>query len=280
MNRMSQSERAAYFRQLHERRPLVLPNAWDAASARVIELAGAPAIASTSAGVSWTHGRGDGQKLRREEMIQAIRYIAETVAVPVTADIEGGYGSGSTQDVADTVQALVAIGVAGINLEDSPGRDGQVLLEPAAHAERIRAAREAARAAGGDLVINARTDVYLFHVGAPETRFDAAVQRANLYRAAGADCLFVPGVIDADTIAALVRAIDGPLNIMAMPGAPSTSQLGQLGVARVSVGPVIALAALGATRRAARVLLEEGTYGKPENILPFGEVNAMFASGA
>lgn len=272
----SQSDRAAYFRQLHGNRPLVLPNAWDAASARVIEQAGALAIATTSAGVSWSHGRGDGQKLKREEMIQAIRHIVETVAVPVTADIEGGYGSGSPRDVADTVQALIAIGAAGINLEDSPGSDGEILLAPEAHAERIRAVREAARAAGGDLVINARTDVYLFHVGAPETRFDSAVQRANLYRAAGADCLFVPGVIDAETIARLARAIDGPLNVMAMPGAPNVSRLGELGVARVSVGPVIALAALAATQRAARELLEQGTYGKPEDLLPFGEVNSLF----
>ncbi len=274
---MSQSDRAAYFRQLHSNRPLILPNAWDAASARVIELAGAPAVATTSAGVSWTYGRGDGQKLRREEMIQAVRYIVQTVAVPVTADIEGGYGSGSTHDVAETVQDLIAIGGVGINLEDSPGRDGQALLAPEVHAERIRAAREAALATGGDLVINARTDVYLFQVGAPETRFEAAVQRANLYRAAGADCLFVPGVIDADTIAALVRAIDGPLNIMAMPGAPSASRLGQLGVARVSVGPAIAQAALATTQRAARELLEQGTYGTSEDLLPFGEVNSMFA---
>lgn len=274
---MSQPDRAARFRQLHDNRPLVLPNAWDAASARVIEQAGALAIATTSAGVSWTHGRSDGQKLRREEMIQVVRSIVETVAVPVTADIEGGYGSGSPDDVADTVRALVALGVAGINLEDSPGRDGQVLLTPEAHAERIRAAREAARAAGGDLVINARTDVYLFQVGAPETRFDSAVQRANLYRTAGADCVFVPGVIDAETIARLAQAIDGPLNVMAMPGAPSASQLGELGVARVSVRPVVALAALAATRRAARELLEQGTYGKPEDLLPFGEVNGLFA---
>jgi 2-methylisocitrate lyase-like PEP mutase family enzyme len=274
---MSQSDRAAYFRQLHTGSPLVLPNAWDAASARVIELAGAPAIASTSAGVSWSHGRGDGQKMRREEMIQAIHHMVQTVTVPVTADIEGGYGDGSPSDVAETVHALIAIGAVGINLEDSPGHDGEVLLAPEAHAERIRAAREAALAAGGDLVINARTDVYLFQVGAPETRFDAAVRRANLYRAAGADCLFVPGVIDADTIAALVRAIDGPLNIMAMPGAPSVSQLGQLGVARVSVGSAIAQAALATTRRAARELLEQGTYGTPEDSLPFGEVNGMFA---
>jgi 2-methylisocitrate lyase-like PEP mutase family enzyme len=210
-------------------------------------------------------------------MIQTIRSMVQTVAVPVTADVESGYGTGSTDDVAETVRELVAIGVVGINLEDTPGRDGEVLLAPAVHAERIRAAREAALAAGGDLVINARTDVYLFEVGAPETRFDAAVGRANLYRAAGADCLFVPGVIDADTIAALVRAIDGPLNIMAMPGAPATSQLGQLGVARVSVGPGIAQAALAATRRAARELLEHGTYGRPEDSLPFGDVNGMFA---
>ncbi len=274
---MSQSERAAYFRALHSRRPLVLPNAWDAASARVIELCGALAIASTSAGVSWSHGRGDGQKLTREEMIQAIRYMVQTVSVPVTADIEGGYGGGSTHDVAETVRALIAIGAVGINLEDSPGRNGEVLLAPEAHAERIRAAREAASAARGDLVINARTDVYLFQVGAPETRFEAAVQRANRYRAAGADCSFVPGVIDADTIAALVRAIDGPLNIMAMPGAPSAPQLGQLGVARVSVGSAITQRALATTRRAARELLEQGTYGTPEDSLPFGEANGMFA---
>jgi 2-methylisocitrate lyase-like PEP mutase family enzyme len=275
---VSQSERAAYFRQLHTNRPLVLPNAWDAASARVIELAGALAIASTSAGVSWSYGRSDGQKLQREEMIQVIRRMAQAVTVPVTADVESGYGSGSTHDVAETAHALIALGVVGMNIEDSPGRDGQTLLAPEAHAERIRAAREAARAAGGDLVINARTDVYLFEVGAPETRFDAAVQRANLYRAAGADCVFVPGVIDAETIAALVQAIDCPVNIMAMPGAPSVAQLGHLGVARVSVGQAIIQAALATTRRAARELLEQGTYGTLEDSLPFGEANSMFAS--
>src|SRR5262245_33971180 len=139
---MSQREQAAYFRQLHERRLLVLPNAWDVASARVIELAGAPAIATTSAGVSWALGRGDGQQLRRDEMIQAIRAIVQTVNVPVTADIEGGYGVGSPQDVAETVRAVIAAGAVGINLEDTPGRDGAVLLAPEQHAERIRAARE------------------------------------------------------------------------------------------------------------------------------------------
>jgi 2-methylisocitrate lyase-like PEP mutase family enzyme len=273
---MSQRDRAAQFRQLHTHRPLVLPNAWDAASARVIEQAGALAIATTSAGISWAFGRGDGQKLRRDEMIQMVRYIVESVNVPVTADIEGGYGTGSPRDVAETVQAVLAAGVCGVNLEDTPGQDGETLLAPEAHAERIRAARQAALDAGGDLVVNARTDVYLFQVGAPETRFEETVRRANLYRAAGADCLFVPGVIDAETIAALVRNIDGPLNIMAMPGAPSIPELGQLGVARVSLGPAIIQAALATTQQAARELLEHGTYRTLENSLSFGETNRLF----
>lgn len=274
---LSQRDRAARFRQLHEMRPLILPNAWDAASARVIELAGAQAIATTSAGVSWTQGRGDGQKLRREEMIRVIRTIVQAVEVPVTADIEGGYGTGSVQDVAETVRAVVEAGAVGINLEDSPG-DGEPLLAPEVHAGRIRAAREAAQAAGGDLVINARTDVYLFQVGAPETRFDEAVRRSNLYRAAGADCLFVPGVIDAETIASLVRAIDGPVNIMAMPGAPTMPQLGQLGVARASLGPSLAQAALATTQKAARELLEQGTYRTLEQSLPFDQADGMFTA--
>jgi 2-methylisocitrate lyase-like PEP mutase family enzyme len=151
-------------------------------------------------------------------------------------------------------------------------------MSPEAHAERIRAAREATLAVGGDLVINARTDVYLLGVGAPDARFDTAVERANLYRAAGADCLFVPGVIDAATIAGLVQAIDGPLNIMAMSGAPSTSQLGELGVARVSVGSAITQAALATTRRAAHELLEQGTYATLDDGLPFGETNGLFSS--
>src|SRR5262245_61207635 len=233
----SQVERARRFRLLHGERPLVLPNAWDGGSARVIESAGAQAIATTSAGTSWAHGRRDGQTLTRDEMVRAIRYIVEAVSVPVTADVEGGYGAGGPGDVAETVRAVIEAGAVGINLEDSPGRSGQLLIAPDEQAERLRAAREAARASGVDIVINARTDVYLFQVGAPETRFDAAVARARRYRAAGADCVFVPGVIDDPTIAALVRAVAGPLNIMAMPGASPASRLGELGVARVSVGP-------------------------------------------
>jgi 2-methylisocitrate lyase-like PEP mutase family enzyme len=277
---LSQADRAAHFRQLHGKRPLILPNAWDAASARVIEQAGAPAIATTSAGVSWSYGHADGQKLKREEMVEVIRRMVQAVTVPLTADIEGGYGNGSISDVAETVRAVIGAGAVGINLEDSPGSDGRVLLAPEQQAERIRAARAAAQAAGIDLVINARTDVYLFQAVPPEARFDETVRRGKLYLAAGADCLFVPGVLDADTIGSLVKAVDGPLNIMAGPGAPSMKQLGQLGVARVSVGPAIALAALGITHRAARELLERGTYDELGDAMPFGEVNGMFDRSA
>ena len=274
---MHQGDRAAHFRALHDRPPLVLPNAWDAASARVVELAGAAAVATTSAGVSWALGRSDGQRLRREEMLEAVGRIARAVDVPVTADVESGYGHGTARDAAETARALVALGVAGLNLEDSPGADGQPLMPSEAHAERIQAVREAARAAGGDLVINARTDVFLAQVGEPTARLGEAVRRANLYRAAGADCVFVPGVLDEATIEALARDVGGPLNVMAMPGAPTVSRLAALGVARVSVGPALALVALQATRRAVRELLERGTYGTVEGMLPFGEVNAMFS---
>jgi len=276
---MNQSKLVAHFRQLHAKKPLILPNAWDAASARVIEAAGALAIATTSAGVSWSFGRADGQKLRREEMLQVIGNIVQSVKVPVSADVESGYGNGSAKDVAETVQALISLGVAGINIEDSPGHDRQILLAPEEHAERIRIARQTATSMGGDLLINARTDVYLFQVGDVRARLSAAVERARLYRRAGADCVFVPGVVDIRTIAELVKAIEGPLNIMAMPGAPSAKQLGEIGVARVSVGPWIAQAALATAQRAARELIEQGTYTSLEASLPFAELNAMFAEG-
>ncbi|NOT33736.1 MAG: isocitrate lyase/phosphoenolpyruvate mutase family protein [Candidatus Eisenbacteria bacterium] len=272
----SQSSRAAHFRELHSKRPLILPNAWDAGSARAIERAGADAIATSSAGVAWSLGRADGQRLSREQMVEVVRSIAAVVSVPVSADVEGGYGSGGPADIAETVRAVIAAGAVGVNLEDSPGRGDEALIPAPAHVERIRAARDAARAVGGDIVINARTDVFLAQVGAPETRFDEAVRRAKLYRQAGADCLFVPGVIDAETIAALVRAIDGPLNILARAGAPTLSQLGALGVARVSLGSAIALAALTAAQRAARELLEHGTYAAVTGNLTYLEANAMF----
>jgi 2-methylisocitrate lyase-like PEP mutase family enzyme len=272
---MNQSRQAGRFRTLHDRRPLVLPNAWDAASARVIELAGAPAIATTSAGVAWTFGRTDGQRLTRDEMLSVIRLIVAAVAVPVTADVESGYGAGTPADVEETIRGVIGAGAAGVNLEDSRGGD-RPLFEPGAQADRLAAARAAVKAAGTDLFINARTDVFLAPTGPPAECLDQAIRRGNAYLAAGADCVFVPGVIEADTIRVLAGSIAGPLNILMKPGAPTVPELARLGVARVSLGPYIAQAALEATRRAAGEVLGPGTYQSLMGIPAFAEVNRMF----
>jgi 2-methylisocitrate lyase-like PEP mutase family enzyme len=273
---MSRTELAAAFRDLHRPRTgaiLVLPNAWDALSARVIEHAGARAIATTSAGVSWALGRPDGQGVTRTDMVEAVRRIAEAVQLPVTADIESGYGSGSPEDVAETVRAVVAAGAVGINLEDAPGRGGEPLLRPEEHGPRIASAR----AVGGpELFINARVDVYLRQVGEESARIDETVRRARAYVAAGADGVFVPGVMDAPTIGRLVEAIDAPLNIMASSGAPSVRELASLGVARVSVGPSITQAAMAKIGAAARELLDTGTYDAMADGVPFPEANGLF----
>ncbi len=274
----SRADLAAAFRRLHSPQTgdiLVLPNAWDALSARVIEQAGARAIATTSAGVSWALGRQDGQAVTRADMIAAVRRIAEAVQVPVTADIESGYGSGSPEDVEATVRGVVEVGAVGINMEDAPGRREESLLRPEEHAARIAAAR----AAGGpELFINARVDVYLKEMGAESGRFDETIRRARAYTAAGADGVFVPGVVDASTIARLVEAIGAPVNIMASYGAPSVAELADLGVARVSVGPAITRAAMATIRTATRELLETGTYDGLVGGVPFAEANALFRS--
>jgi 2-methylisocitrate lyase-like PEP mutase family enzyme len=274
--RVSQAAAAARFRALHDQGPLVLANAWDVGSARIIERAGARAVATTSAGVSWSLGCADGERLSADDMVSLATRLTEAVDVPVTVDIESGYGDGSAAHVASVVSRLVGAGVAGINLEDS-GAQGAPLLEVERQQERLQAARAAAGRTGSDLFVNARIDTYLFAVGEAGDRLEATVRRAVAYCEAGADGIFVPGVTDAETIAALVAAVDAPLNIMAGPGAPAIDQLAALGVARVSVGPAIALAALAATEEAARELFDRGSYEQLRDGLPFGATNGFFA---
>ncbi|MEM1117747.1 MAG: isocitrate lyase/phosphoenolpyruvate mutase family protein [Bacteroidota bacterium] len=269
---MPSSDLALSFRRLHTGAPLVLPNAWDAGSARMIEDAGAAAIATTSAGVAWSRGRRDGHGLSATEAADAVRRIAETVAVPVSADIEGGYGAGTPEDVAASVRLVVEAGAVGINLEDASGAG---LFAPDEQAARIQAARAAADDLGVGVFINARTDVYLAGIGAEADRLAHVADRAAAYLDAGADGIFVPGVSDSETICALVEAIDAPLNVMAGPGALSVSDLAALGVVRISLGPSVALAALDLARAAAREALTLGTYASCD--LGFGEANALFA---
>ncbi|RLK53894.1 isocitrate lyase/PEP mutase family protein [Actinokineospora cianjurensis] len=266
-----QRGRAETLRALHDG-TLVLPNAWDAASAAVIALAGATAIATTSGGVAWSAGRPDGHGLTRAEMAELVGRIAGAVDVPVTADIEGGYGP-APQDVAETVTAVVAAGAVGINLEDSQAPGGP-LFDAQAQAERVAAARAAATEAGlPELWINIRTDVYLFGIGEPEGRLADVLARAEAYAAAGADSLFVPGLVDLDTLAELVKESPLPVNVMVWPGAPTVAELVAVGVRRVSVGTATAQAAYAVAHRAAVELLEQGTYESLAGGLDFGVLN-------
>lgn len=277
MTRPGQRERAARFLELHRGpRILLLPNAWDAASARLFEEEDFPAIGTTSAGVAYSLGFPDGQQAPFPEMVAAIERIARAVQVSVTADIESGFGE-SAEEVGENVRAVLEAGAVGVNLED--GREGEDSLIPISlHSEKIRSAREAALAAGFALVVNARTDVFLDAIGDPTTRFDEAVARANAYRHAGADCLFVPGVTDAATIERLVRAIDGPLNVLAAAATPPISELERLGVARVSLGSGPMRATLALLRRIARELMDGGTYATlTEGTIPYAETNRLFA---
>lgn len=256
------NHKAQRLRELHSGpRILVLPNAWDAASARIFERAGFLAIATSSAGVAFSLGYPDGQRIPRVEMVEAAGRMARMVQVPVTADVESGYG-----DAAETAKALWSAGVVGMNLEDTDGHD---FLDNAA-------AVRSARAAVGEMVINARTDIFLNAIGEEGTRFDGAVERLNAYREAGADCLFAPGVGDRETIARLVKAVRGPLNILATAGVPAIAELQSLGVARVSIGSGPMRAAMGLTDRIARELHDKGTYSSMlEGAIPYADANRL-----
>lgn len=271
---MSLEQKAARLRALHDEGfVLVLPNAWDAASAAVIEEAGAQAIATSSAGVAWTLGYPDGERLTRDVMLAAVARIAAAVEVPVTADVEAGYGPDPV-DVATTVAATLDAGAVGINLEDSSA-PGQLYLADA-QADRIRGAREAAVGAGvPSFVINARTDVYLREIGEPDTRLGEVLARAEAYAAAGADCLFVPGLLELETLESLVASAPLPISAMARPGGPSIAALAAAGVRRISVGPAISEAAYGLARRAARELLEAGTYESLDGAIAFPELQSL-----
>lgn len=267
------NQTAARFRSLHATPALRLPNCWDAASAAVIAAAGAPAVATTSAGVAWSLGRADGDALDRDAAVDAIARIVRVVDVPVTADIESGYGA-TPKEVAVTLAAVVEAGAVGVNIEDTVAEAPGSLRDLAEQVERLAAAREGA---GPDLFINARIDMYLAGIGAEADRFDATVARAEAYAAAGADGIFVPGVSDPAVIAALVEAIRLPLNVMAGPGALAPSELERLGVARISLGPGLATAAYELARKAAIGFLEADSYEAIEGGIAYGTMNTLLA---
>ena len=279
MNLDTQRAKAEAFRAMHDRsKILVLPNAWDPMSARVIEEAGARAIATTSAGVAFSVGYPDGEAMPRDEMIAAIARIARVVTVPLSADIESGFAR-DAREVAETVRRVIDAGAVGINLEDAIHGGPPALYDLETAGERVRAAREAATASGVPLVINARTDVFLLSIGEPDTRFDHAVRRANAYRKAGADCLFVPRIGRPADIERIVSVLKGPLNLLAFPGIPTIAELERLGVARLSVGTWPTLAAMSTARKIAAELLSTGTYESMfDGAISYPEANRLMAA--
>jgi 2-methylisocitrate lyase-like PEP mutase family enzyme len=249
----------------------VLPNAWDVASARIFEEAGFPAIATTSAGIAYSLGYPDQQRIGPAEMAAVVERIAAEVRVPVTADMESGYG-----DVAATVEAILDAGAVGMNLEDATHEPGRGLFPLEEQVERIRAARKAADARDIPLVINARTDVFLLSQDPSAETVTEAIHRLNAYRKAGADCLFAPGVTDSLRIEALARALHGPLNVLAGKGTPPVADLKALGVARVSIGSSAMRATMALTRRIALELIQTGTYSLlTEDTVPYADANKL-----
>jgi len=261
--------KAAALLSLHTGPGFVLPNAWDAGSARILEQVGFPAIATTSAGIAWSCGVPDGGGLDRDTMLEHVARIVAAVSVPVTADLEAGYGN-TPDDVGRTVARALELGAVGANIEDA---ESSGLFEIDEAVDRIAAARAAA--SNGTFVLNARTDTYF--AGVKGDVFAETVERAVRYLEAGADCVFVPGVVDADTIRRLATAIPGPLNVVAgLANTIDAPTLFSLGVKRVSLGGSLARAALSMLERAGRELHDSGTLGFLDGVIGYADLQGRF----
>ena len=274
MEKSEQVKRAQTLRALHRPPPtLLLPNAWDLMSALIFADAGYPAIATTSAGVAWALGYADGEKTPWAEVVDATARIAAGVSVPVTADIEAGYGQ-TPDDVARHVVEIAQAGAVGINLEDSVGGGLRSVEDAAA---RIVAARRAVSQAGLDLVINARTDVYLHGSGDAAARLDETVKRGKAYLAAGADCIYVFALTDLAIITSITRALAAPVNIVGRPGTPPLAALESAGVARVSIASGATMVVASLLQQLAKDLRAKGDFGMLEHRMTRAEAQQLFA---
>ena len=274
---VSQAERARQFHALHHSPAIFrIGSVWDAASAVVFEHEGFSALGTSSAGVAYAQGAPDGESIPRKDMIAAIAGIARAVAIPVSADIESGYGH-SPAEVAETCRLALEAGAVGINLEDArPGASS--LNDLKEQCEIIRAARRAADASGIPLFINARTDAFWLALWDAPRRLSESITRCQAYVEAGADGVFVPGALDPSTLSLLVEATSAPLNVLAMPGCPDIATLQALGVRRLSQGSGPARAMLGLASRIARELLDEGRYTSfHQGSIGYAQANALFA---
>ncbi len=277
MNAAEQARQAEHFRNMHSGPSLLLlPNAWDALSARIFAATGFPAVATTSGGVSWSLGYADGEAAPWAEVVAATRRIARSVSLPVTADIEAGFGD-TPEAVGKSVREIIAAGAVGVNLEDGMSRGATPIRAVADMVERIRAARDAAHAAGVPIVVNARTDLYLRNIGDTAARFDEAVERGRAYLAAGADCFYPITLRDTEIIGRLVKALAAPVNINVRAGSPSIAELEALGVARASTASAIALMAAATTRQIADELKTSGRFDALNPTLAQADLQRLFS---
>jgi 2-methylisocitrate lyase-like PEP mutase family enzyme len=272
-----QIRQAETLRLLHHAPPLLLlPNAWDGASARIIEAAGFAAIATTSGGVAWSLGYLDGEAAPWDEVVAATARIVRVARIPVTADVEAGYAT-TTEALMRHVTEIIAAGAVGINLEDGMPEDGMRVRPTEAAAERIAAAHQAARQAGVPIVINARTDLYLRNEGDAASRFAETVARCKAYLAAGADCVYPIGLSDPAAIGELVAAVRGPVNVMGRKGMPDVAALARLGVARVSTATALTLATMGLTRQLVETLRDTGSFDGLAAAMSYPDAQRMFS---
>ncbi|MEO8747117.1 MAG: isocitrate lyase/phosphoenolpyruvate mutase family protein [Rhodanobacter sp.] len=273
-----QVDRAHQLRGMHDgAKLLLLPNAWDAGSARLFERRGFAAVATTSGGVAWSLGYQDGEQVPLDEVLAAVGRMTRACSVPVTVDFEGGYGA-TAEAVTASVRAVIGAGAVGINLED--GTPGHGPLRPVDEAAaRIAAARAAATASGVPLVINARVDLWLHEVPAEQApvRMAEAVSRARAYLAAGADCIYPIGLSDRTELASLVRTIHAPVNVTAGPGVPSLDELARIGVARVSTATRLATLAMAAVDHAIGELRSSGRFDGLSSDFSYADAQQLFA---
>lgn len=272
---MTQARRAAVFSELHQRPELFLiPNAWDAGSTKLLDSLGFSAIATTSAGLAFTVGRKDGQ-MTREETLANARVIVEATSLPVSADLENGFGD-SPEDCRRTILAGIEVGLAGGSIEDATGRPDRPIYEFGHAVDRVRAAAEAARAGG--FVLTARAENFLHGIA----DLDDTIRRLQAFQEAGAEVLYAPALTRLDQISSMLSSIDRPLNVLFTVGGQdfTVADLARLGVRRVSVGGSFARAAFGALKRAALELRDQGSFGFAKDAMSYAELSALFGKGA
>lgn len=270
-------DRGQSFRALHQQPgAFIIPNPWDVGTARILANLGFPALATTSAGMAFSLGKPDGQ-VGRGDTINHCRTIVEATPLPVSADLEKGFGD-SPESAIETIKAAADIGLAGCSLEDHTGRRDDPIFDFTLAVERIEAAAQACRSLPRDFVLTARCENFLWG----RTDLDDTIRRLQTYEKAGADVLYAPGLRDLDTIRTVCQALTKPINVvMGLPGATfSVAELAAVGVKRISVGSALARLALGSLVQAAREMRSEGTFHFAEDVIGFAELESLFVSNS